>query len=142
MPLRSATEPEHVGPDGSRPTELNAARHQAPRFIGERGLKTRSMLRKRAGRPRSEINSAGAGTTAASATLRATAAERSSPDRSAASATNADPDAIPPSQKYSGISQVHTGAFRNGPRRSAGIASPRIRRFAAATWPGWGSAAL
>ena len=68
-------------------------------FIGERGLKMRSMFRKRAGRPRSAISSTGAGSTAASATLRATAADHSSPARSAASATNAEPEATPPTQK-------------------------------------------
>jgi hypothetical protein len=68
-------------------------------FIGERGLKMRSMLRKRPGRPRSAISNAGAGITTASVTLRATEADHSSPARSAASATNADPDAIPPTQK-------------------------------------------
>jgi hypothetical protein len=67
--------------------------------IGERGLKMRSMLRKRAGRPRSETSSAGHGATVARATLRAVAAERSSPARSQARATNEEPAAIPPNQK-------------------------------------------
>ena len=102
-------------------------------FMGERGLKMRSMFRKRAGRPRSAINRTGAGITEPSATLRATDADHSSPAMSAARATNADPDAIPPSQKYRDISHVHTGGLMNGPCRSSGISPARMRRFAAAT---------
>ena len=45
------------------------------------------------------MSSGGEGTSAASATLRATDAECSSPARSHASATNEDPAAIPPNQK-------------------------------------------
>ena len=45
------------------------------------------------------ISSGGEGTSAASATLRATAAESSSPARSQASATNDEPAAMPPNQK-------------------------------------------
>ena len=40
-------------------------RVQLPTLIGEVTLKTRSMLRKRSGRPRSEINNAGPTTSAA-----------------------------------------------------------------------------
>jgi hypothetical protein len=68
-------------------------------FIGERGLKTRSMFAKRAGRPRSAISSGGDGRSAASATLRAVCAERWSPARSHASETNDEPAAMPPNQK-------------------------------------------
>ena len=68
-------------------------------FIGERGLKILIMFRNRSGRPRSAISRTGAGATAPSATLRAIAAERWSPAASQASATNAEPDAIPPNQK-------------------------------------------
>ena len=38
---------------------LSATSSQEPTFIGEVGLKTRSMLKKRAGLPRSEISSSG-----------------------------------------------------------------------------------
>ena len=46
---------------------------------------------------------------------------------------------MPPSQKYSGTSQVQTGACMTGPCTDSGIAPDRIARFAAATSPGWGS---
>jgi hypothetical protein len=69
------------------------------------------MFRKRAGRPRSLTSSGGQGASAASETRRAIRAERGSPARSQASDTNAEPEAIPPAQKYSGTSQVQTGAF-------------------------------
>ena len=45
------------------------------------------------------ISSGGEGISAASATLRATRADLSSPARSQASATNDEPAAIPPNQK-------------------------------------------
>ncbi len=92
------------------------------------------MFRKRSGRPRSAISSGGQGAIAASVTLRATAAERSSPARSQASATNDDPLATPPKKKYSGTSHVHTGAWMTGPCTSTGTSSPpRARRAAART---------
>jgi hypothetical protein len=91
-PIRSAPTAAPAAPE-------NALRHHAPIDIGERGLKIRSMFRKRAGRPRSMISSGAHGTTAASVTFRATAAERSSPARSHASATNDEPLATPPNQK-------------------------------------------
>ena len=78
---------------------LNATRHHAPMFIGERGLKILIMFRKRAGRPRSATSSGGAVVTTPRATLRAIAADRWSPAASQASATNAEPDAMPPTQK-------------------------------------------
>ena len=68
-------------------------------YIGERGLKIRSMFRKRAGRPRSTISSAGDGTQRAERDRRAIRAERWSPARSQASATNDAPEAMPPNQK-------------------------------------------
>src|SRR5205085_300173 len=46
---------------------------------------------------------------------RATRADRWSPARSHASATNAGPEAIPPNQKYSGTSHVQTAGFIIGP---------------------------
>jgi hypothetical protein len=77
----------------------NSVSAHAPIDIGERGLKIRSMFTNRSGRPRSRIRQHGDGPSAPSATLRATAAERSSPARSQASATNDEPAAIPPNQK-------------------------------------------
>ena len=47
----------------------------------------------------SAMSSGGDGMSAASATLRAVSAERWSPERSQASATNDEPAAIPPNQK-------------------------------------------
>jgi len=73
------------------------------------------MFIKRPGRPRSAISSAGEGATAASETFLAIAAERWSPARSQATATNHEPVATPPNQKYSGTSQVQTGGLMTGP---------------------------
>ena len=90
-------------------------RHHAPIDIGERGLKIRSMLKKRSGRPRSRISSGAPGITAPSASLRATAADLWSPATSHASPISDEPPAIPPSQKYSGTSQVQTGGLHHRP---------------------------
>jgi hypothetical protein len=81
-----------------------------PIDIGDRVLKIRNMCRKRSGRPRSRMSSGAPPPTAPVATIRAVRAERSSRAISQASAANAAPVAIPPNQKYSGTSHVHTGA--------------------------------
>src|SRR3954462_4354949 len=86
------------------------------------------------------ISSGGEGSSAPSATRRAMRAERRSPARSQASATNEEPAAIPPAQKYSGISQVHTGGFIIGPCTSGGGSPVRADRFAASTSPSGGAA--
>jgi len=77
----------------------NTVSAHAPVDIGERVLTIRSMLKNRIGRPRSSTSSGGDGISAASATLRDSAAARWSPARSQANATNAEPAAIPPVQK-------------------------------------------
>src|ERR1019366_10821823 len=82
------------------------------------------------------ISNGGDGSSAPSAILRATRAERSSPARSRASATNDAPAAVPPNQKYSGTSQVHRGGFIIGPWTRAGGSPPRPRRLASATRSG------
>ena len=47
---------------------------------------------------------------------------------------NAAPEAIPPNQKYSGTSHVHTLGRMTGPLTGTGTASPpRMRRAASAT---------
>src|SRR5579863_9191097 len=87
---------------------------QAPTDIGLWILKTRSMLRNRAGRPRSEIKSGGAMSEPAAAIQRARSAidasaatdegEAASPRKPAMAAmTAAAPDA-PPTKKYAGTS--------------------------------------
>ena len=94
------------------------------------------MLKKRSGRPRSRISSGAPGITAPSATLRATAAERWSPATSHASPISDEPPAIPPSQKYSGTSQVQTAGFIIGPWTvMSGSSGPRAARAEAATSP-------
>src|SRR3954449_3598213 len=85
------------------------------------------------------ISSGGEGISAPSATRRAMRAERRSPARSQASATNEEPAAIPPAQKYSGISHVHTGGFIIGPWTSAGGSPSRAERLAASTSPSGGA---
>ena len=77
-----------------------ADRHHAPMDIGERGLKIRSMLRKRAGRPRSMISSTGDGRDRAERDLardRAPSARRRRGRRRARRTTS--PAAMPPNQK-------------------------------------------
>src|ERR1700709_1114755 len=81
------------------------------------------------------MSSAGAGISARGATLRAIAAECSSPERSQASATNEAPAAMPPNQKYSGTSQVQTGAFIIGPCTMVGGTPPPPRPWASAPRP-------
>src|ERR1700754_3353106 len=82
------------------------------------------------------MSSGGDGISAAMVTLRAVRADASSPATSHASATNEAPAAMPPNQKYSGTSQVHTGAGIIGPWTAAGMGPPRPRRLAAATRAG------
>ena len=77
--------------------------------------------------------SGGHGTTAPTATSRAQRAERRSPARSHASATNDEPAARPPSQKYSGTSQVHTGAFIIPRCTASGISGIRLASSAGAS---------
>src|SRR3954451_241805 len=74
------------------------------------------------------MSSGGHGTSAPSATRRATRAERWSPDRAQARATHDEPAAIPPTQKYSGISHVHTGGFIIGPWTNGGGSPGRAER--------------
>ena len=93
----------------------NATSVQAPTDIGLCSLKTRSMLRKRSGRPRSPINSAGEATPPTAAIHRASRTRRAIPARSrAADAMTAAAPAAPPTKRYEGISHVQTGAFSAG----------------------------
>ena len=92
----------------------NEERIQVPTLIGEVGLKTRSMLRNRAGRPRSEIRRGGLTDTPASAASRAFLARASLPLKRATRARSADAPARPPAKKYAGISQVQVGSLRTG----------------------------
>jgi hypothetical protein len=79
-------------------TPLAASTHD-PTLIGEVTLKSRSMLRKRAGRPRSEMSSAGLTAIPAKAFSHARRARSSLPARPAASASPADAPARPPVKK-------------------------------------------
>src|SRR4051812_49839728 len=87
------------------------------------------------------MSSGGDGASAPSATPRGIRAARPSPAMPQASATNEAPAAMPPNQKYSGTSQVHTGAFIIGPCTTAGGSPPRPRRVAAGVGSGAGRAA-
>src|SRR5262245_45990493 len=90
----------------------NAARVHAPTDIGERSLKTRSMLRNLDRRPRSAINRGEEATAPNSATHNAArTSEGSLPRTCATKAMLAAPPASPPRKKYSGTCQVQTGGF-------------------------------
>ena len=96
-------------------TAEKATSVHAPTDIGLWRLKTRSMLRNRAGRPRSEMSSTGDKAAPASAIHRASRANDGSlPARPAAAATSADAPAAPPTNRYAGTSHVHTGGFSSG----------------------------
>jgi hypothetical protein len=89
-------------------------RIHVPMLIGEVGLNTRSMFRKRSGRPRSAISSAGLTATAPVAISHARRASASLPATSAATASGADAPARPPLNRYQGISHVHVGSLMIG----------------------------
>ena len=84
----------------------------------------------------------GEGSSAATATRRAIRAERWSPARSQASATNDEPEAMPPNQKYSGTSHVQTGGFIIGPWTTSGGSPVRAERLASSTRPSGGGSAV
>src|SRR5215472_1770825 len=90
----------------------NVASVHDPIDIALCGFSTRSMLRNRLGRPRSVISrAADAGPPAAATHLASRARVSCVPAHSATLAMTAAPPAAPPTKKYSGTSQVHTGAF-------------------------------
>ena len=89
-------------------------RIQLPTLIGDVTLKTRSMLRKRSGRPRSEMSSAGETTSAAAPRKRLVRASRSLPVTRATPCNTDDAPAMPPVKKYRGTSGVHVGSLRIG----------------------------
>ena len=92
---------------------LAASTHE-PTLMGEVSLTMRSMFMKRAGRPRSEMSSAGLASTAAPAVAHARRASSSQPRSSASWASPAEAPARPPVKKYHGISGVQTGSLITG----------------------------
>src|SRR5687767_9774930 len=94
-------------------------RVHAPTDIGLCSLNTRSMLRKRAGRPRSEIRRSGEMRPPVNAIHFAsrTSGAMSSPVNCATAAMMAAAPASPPTKKYAGTSHVHTGGFSKGALR-------------------------
>ncbi len=96
---RAGTRPVHASAAATvvvRP--LPTSTHD-PTLIGDVTLNSRSMLRKRSGRPRSEISSAGLTPTATAAFSHARRASSSLPRSPAASASPAEAPAIPPVKK-------------------------------------------
>src|SRR5262245_17483581 len=95
--------------------QLNSTRVHTPTDMAERHLNTRSMLRKRAGRPRSAIRRHGEITAPANPTPSAALVKSS--DRPVSRPTSAStalmPDA-PPVKKYKPICHVHTGGLTMG----------------------------
>src|SRR5439155_24884661 len=92
---------------------LAASVHE-PTLIGERSLKTRNMLRKRSGRPRSLIRSGGLAAQASAATRVAARERLPRPAARATRARVAAPPATPPAKKYHPISGFHTGSLMIG----------------------------
>src|SRR5688500_4807135 len=89
-------------------------RSHDPTLIGDVGLKTRSMLRKRSGRPRSRMRSTGLTPKAASAInqdRRAREWFRASP---ATKARVVEAPPSPPVKKYQGTSGFQTGGLSTG----------------------------
>src|SRR5688572_13506437 len=104
--MRDAVATPFVAPDN--------ATTQDPTLIGDVILKTRSMLRKRAGRPRSVISSTGFAMEASIATAQERRASRRWPASSAASAKVDAPPVSPPVKKYHGTCGFHTGGLITG----------------------------
>ena len=120
---RRRAPPEQVGADRARDQVAEHGQRPRAHAIGERGLKIAQHVVEALRAARGPGSAAAATAPARRARPGARPrAERWSPARSQASATNAEPDAIPPNQKYSGTSHVHTGGFIIGParRRRAG----------------------
>ena len=90
-----------------------AASTQEPTLIGEVILNMRSMFKKRSGRPRSEISSAGLTATAPKEVNHARRAS-SGWRRPLSAASVPDAPARPPVNRYQGISGVHTGSLMTG----------------------------
>src|SRR4051812_20009573 len=90
------------------------ARSHEPTLIGEVTLKTRSMLRKRSGLPRSEVSRSGLTESAPNAISQERRASSRLPVRAAASANVADAPPRPPVKKEVGVSQVQTGGLTTG----------------------------
>ncbi len=94
---------------------VKSASVHAPTDIALWILKTRNMFRKRAGRPRSEMRSAGDTIAPAPATHRASRTSvGSAPVSAPTAAITAAMPAAPPAKKYAGTSHVQTGAFSSG----------------------------
>src|ERR1700760_3256405 len=91
------------------------ASSQEPTLIGELGLKTRSMLVKRAGRPRSWTRAAADRLIAPSAVSLATRATSRWPDTCALAASTEEAPARPPKHRYPATSGAcHTGSLITG----------------------------
>ena len=91
-----------------------AVRIQVPTDIGEVGLKTRSMLRNRSGRPRSATSASRLTVMAPVAPIRAPRARAGRPDRSAPAPSNDEPPAMPPMNRYSGMAASQGAALTTG----------------------------
>src|SRR5439155_2885916 len=89
----------------------SALRIHEPTLIGEVTLNIRSMLKKRLGLPRSEINSSGLDVTPKSANAQARRASAWLPRSSDRYARPAEAPASPPVKKYIGISHVQIGSL-------------------------------
>ena len=88
---------------------------QTPIDMAERHLKTRSMLKKRAGRPRSAISNAGEMTAPVNATASAARTKATGwPVIRPASASKPLIPAVPPTKKYRPICHVQTGGLTIG----------------------------
>src|SRR5206468_2348023 len=91
-----------------------AARIHDPTLIGDVTLNTRSMLKNRAGTPRSRISKIGLPVPAARQMRPALRASLRLPVTSAVQASIADAPVRPPKKKYQGTSGFQTGALMTG----------------------------
>src|SRR5262245_55076189 len=98
-------------------TELAAlvyARIQLPTLMGDVTLNTRSMLRSRSGRPRSDMSKSGLTAFATDAIWMLRWASSSLPETRATRLNTDDAPPSPPVKKYHGISRCQTGSLITG----------------------------
>ena len=114
MRTRGRTSSELAGRPDRDGRARGADSTHVPTLIGEVGLNTRSMLRKRLGRPRSAIRSGGLTAMPANASSEQLRASARLPLARAASPSRDDPPASPPAKKYQPMKGFQTCGLRIG----------------------------
>jgi hypothetical protein len=124
-PIRAAPAVPSAPRRGRRPVTADSAASvtagayavssHEPTLIGEVGLKTRSMLTKRSGRPRSWTSSTAASVTPPAAPILPTRASAGRSVKCAPAASTDELPASPPTNRYPAMSLAfHRGALRTG----------------------------